>query len=148
VGGKNAGLSAKMKVRMPGKIKLGAVLTVAVSLAAMLAISVTFMVNANPYVDVDQALSNGGDGLHLLGTIQKSTVHSDPIKREISFDVVDAKGKTMHVDYHGEAISNMGEAEKVVAIGYVKNGQFLSNKLLIKCPSKYDDKRPDAAKPA
>ncbi|MHB8636473.1 MAG: cytochrome c maturation protein CcmE domain-containing protein [Fimbriimonadaceae bacterium] len=133
---------------MLGKVKLGALVSIGVSLAAMLAIGVTFVVNASPYVDVDQALVSGGDGLHLLGTIQKPTVHSDPIQREISFDLVDAKGKTMHVDYHGEAISNINEADKVVAVGSVKNREFVANKLLIKCPSKYQDQRPGAAKPA
>jgi cytochrome c-type biogenesis protein CcmE len=136
-----------MKVGMAGTLKLGAVVTVVVSLGAMLAIGVVFTVNASPYVDVEQALNNGGDGLHLLGTIEKPTVHSDPLQREISFDVVDAKGKTMHVDYHGEAISNINEAEKVVAVGYVKDREFVANRLLIKCPSKYEDGRPGAARP-
>lgn len=133
---------------MAGKVKVGAAVTVIVSLAAMVAISVAFVANASPYVDVDQALTNGGSGLHLLGTIQKPTVHSDPINREISFDVVDAKGKSMHVDYHGEPISNISEADKVVAVGSVKNGEFLANKLLIKCPSKYENGRAGADKPA
>jgi cytochrome c-type biogenesis protein CcmE len=137
-----------MKERMAGPIKLGAVVTVAVSLAAMLAIGVVFTVNASPYVDVEQALVNGGDGLHLLGTIEKPTVRSNPLQREITFDVIDAKGKTMHVDYHGEAISNIDEADKVVAVGSVKNGEFEANRLLIKCPSKYEDGRRAAAKPA
>jgi len=136
-----------MKERMAGKVKLGALVTVGVSLAAMVAISVAFVVNASPYVDVEQALTNGGDGLHLLGTIQKPTVHTDPIHREISFDVVDAKGITMHVDYHGEPISNINEADKVVAVGSVKNREFVANKLLIKCPSKYENGRPGATKP-
>ncbi len=133
---------------MARKVKLGAVVTVAVSLGAMLAIGFTFVQNANPYVDVEQALANGGDGLHLLGTIDKRSVHADPLQRAISFDIVDVKGKTMHVDYSGEAISNINEADKVVAVGRVKNGVFVSNKLNIKCPSKYEDKRADAGKPA
>ncbi|HLK14457.1 MAG TPA: cytochrome c maturation protein CcmE [Fimbriimonadaceae bacterium] len=133
---------------MASKVKLGAVVTVVVALGAMLAIGFTFVENANPYVDVEQALANTGDGLHLLGSIDKKSVHSNPLQREISFDLVDAKGKTMHVDYHGEAISNINEADKVVAVGHVKDGVFLSDKLNIKCPSKYEDKRPDAGKPA
>jgi cytochrome c-type biogenesis protein CcmE len=137
-----------MKERMVGKLKVGALVTVVVSLGAMVAISVAFVVNASPYVDVDQALTSSGDNLHLLGTIQKPTVRTDPLQREISFDVVDAKGKTMHVDYHGEAISNINEADKVVAVGSVKNREFIASKLLIKCPSKYEDGRRGAAKPA
>ena len=133
---------------MAGKVKLGALVTVGVSLAALVAISVAFVVNASPYVDVEQAMASSGDGLHLLGTIQKPSVHAQPLQREISFDVVDAKGSKMHVDYHGEAISNIDEADKVVAVGSVKNHVFMANRLFIKCPSKYEDGRPGAAKSA
>ena len=42
---------------MPGELKLGAVVTVGVSLAALLAIGATFMSNASDYVDVEQALA-------------------------------------------------------------------------------------------
>lgn len=131
---------------MAGKLKLGAVVTIVVSLGAVVAIGAIFTANASPYVDVEQAKSNSGDGLHLLGTIQQSTLQSDPLQREISFDMVDDKGKSMHVDYHGEAISNIGEATKVVAVGSVKQGEFMADKLLIKCPSKYEDGRRDAVK--
>lgn len=133
---------------MAGKVKLGAFVTAVVALAAVVAIGAIFTANASPYVDVEQALTNSGDGLHLLGTIQQPTVHSNPLEREITFDLVDAKGKTMRVDYHGEAISNIGEATKVVAVGSVKNGEFMADKLLIKCPSKYEDSRRDAVKSA
>ncbi len=137
-----------MKSDMQNGFKLGAVVTVAVSALAMVAMSITFVSNASPYVDVTQALSTPGDGLHLLGTIDKSSVRNDVLTRTITFDLIDATGKRMHVDYQGEPISNMAEAEKVVAVGCVKHGEFAANKLLIKCPSKYEDRPRDAVKSA
>lgn len=133
---------------MQGGFKSGVFVTILVCVLALVAIGATFIANASPYVDVSQALESKGDGLHLLGTIDKSTVHTDMAGRRITFQLVDAKGKTMTVEYTGEAISNIGEATKVVAVGSVKNGQFEAYKLNIKCPSKYDDGRGAAAKSA
>jgi len=36
---------------------------------------------------------------------------------------------------------NMGEATKVVAIGGMKDGKFVSDQLLVKCPSKYESEK-------
>src|SRR5665213_2148762 len=106
-----------MKSDMQSRFKLGAVVTVLVSLLATVAICVTFVTNASPYVDVAQALNNQGDGLHLLGSIDKETVHVDALAQKITFDLIDVKGRKIHVNYQGEPISNINSAEKVVAVG-------------------------------
>jgi cytochrome c-type biogenesis protein CcmE len=133
---------------MQSRFKLGAVVTVVVSLLATVAICVTFVSNASPYVDVTQALTSSGDALHLLGSIDKHTVHVDVLDKKITFDLTDAKGKRIHVIYQGEPISNIDAADKVVAVGSVVHGEFNANKLNIKCPSKYEDGRGGTAKPA
>jgi cytochrome c-type biogenesis protein CcmE len=127
---------------MPNK---GAIITGIVSLAAMAAIGATFIANASPYVDVDGALRSKGDNMHLAGKILKPSLHADYAARTISFTVEDANGKTLPVQYNGEAIANIGEADRVVAIGGVKGGVFHSTKLLIKCPSKYGDNKSGAS---
>ena len=119
--------------------KVGVGMTAFFSLAAILVIGATFMSNASPYVDIDQARKSSDENLHLVGDIMQPSIHSDAMARSISFDLKDATGKTINVRYNGEAIANIGEATKVVAVGKVTSGVFESNKLLIKCPSKYDD---------
>jgi cytochrome c-type biogenesis protein CcmE len=125
--------------KMKKRANTGAIVTGLVSLAAMTAIGATFLANASPYVDVKQALRGGGDNMHLAGNILKDTVHSDVTASTLSFTIKDSKGDTLPVEYSGEAISNMGEADRVVAIGGVQGGKFHAHKLLIKCPSKYGD---------
>lgn len=125
---------------MSGKRHFGAVVTGLITVGALCAIGFVFIQTASPYVTIPQAKQTSGDSLHVAGNIIESTVQqSSP--REIKFTMKDDSGNSMLVDYEGEAIANMGEAKQVVAIGGVKDGVFQAHQLLIKCPSKYDDKQ-------
>lgn len=128
------------------KSKIGPLVTGLVSVVALFAIGATYLVNASPYVDIPTALSSHGDNMHVAGQIDKTSLKADYASREIKFTLQDEKQHSMPVSYSGEAIENIGEADKVVAIGGMQNGVFVSHKLLIKCPSKYGDKQAAAGK--
>ena len=61
----------------------------------------------------------------------------DALKHTLAFDIKDPGG-TLHVVHVGEPPANIQEATKVVAIGGMQDGSFVSHQLLIKCPSKYE----------
>lgn len=125
---------------MSGKRPFGAIVTGLITVGALCAIGFVFIQTASPYVTIPQAKTTAGDSLHVAGNVVESSVQqSSP--REILFTMKDAQGNSMPVDYQGEAIANMSEAKQVVAIGGVRNGVFQAHQLLIKCPSKYDDKQ-------
>ena len=117
--------------------KFGAWMTGLVSVAAIAVIAATFMANASPYVDIQQARHTSGNDLHLVGTIVLPTVRSNVEANSLSFTLKDLKGSTIPVQYNGDAIENVAEAKQVVAIGSVQRGVFRAHQLLIKCPSKY-----------
>ena len=121
--------------------KLGAWVTGLISMAAITVVAATFMANASPYVDVQQAMHTSGRDLHLVGTIVLPTVQSNLRSNSLSFTLKDLKGQTINVNYTGDAIENVAEAKEVVAVGSVKNGVFEAHQLLIKCPSKYQDSK-------
>ncbi len=121
----------------------GPVVTAVVAGLAMTGVVGAFMSNSSPYVTVAQALANGGDNLHLAGVLQKETFHRDVTTSHITFDLKDADGATIHVEHVGVQPASLMEADKVVAVGSVKSGRFISHDLLVKCPSKYDEKKPD-----
>jgi cytochrome c-type biogenesis protein CcmE len=131
---------------MPGNRKVGVIVTTIVAVAAIGVMGKTFVSNASPYVDVAGALTTQGDELHLLGNIDKTTVRSEDAGRSLTFDLVDLKQKRIHVCYQGEPISNISEADRVVAVGGVKQGEYYASRLLIKCPSKYDSTPAGTAK--
>ncbi|HWA81994.1 MAG TPA: cytochrome c maturation protein CcmE [Fimbriimonadaceae bacterium] len=118
----------------------GAALTAVVCLMALGGVVYAFMANSSPYVTVAQAKSSTADNLHVAGDIIKDTVHQDLANRTLTFDIKDETG-TVKVIYTGTPPQNMGEANKVVAEGGMKDGVFVSDKLLVKCPSKYESEK-------
>jgi cytochrome c-type biogenesis protein CcmE len=99
-----------------------------------------FLNNSSPYVDVSEAKNSKGDHLHLAGEILRNSLHHDVQSKSLRFQVKDDRGETIQVVYVGQAPANINSITKVVAIGgYSKTKDcFESNKLLIKCPSKYE----------
>jgi len=119
----------------------GPVVTAIIAGLAMAGVVGAFMSNASPYVTIAQAKTTGGDNLHLAGVLQKETFRQDITNGHITFDLKDAEGKTIQVEHVGIRPASLLDADKVVAIGCVKDGRFVSHDLLVKCPSKYDEKK-------
>jgi cytochrome c-type biogenesis protein CcmE len=122
-------------------MKKGPVITAVVALIAMAGVVIAFMSNASPYVTIAQAKSAPGDRLHLAGDIVKSSVKNDLVHHALSFQVKDQNGDVVTVMHRGEPPQNMSEATKVVAIGKMEGDNFVSDQLLVKCPSRYEEKR-------
>jgi cytochrome c-type biogenesis protein CcmE len=112
---------------------------------ALAAVVVAFMSNASPYVTIEQAKNNSGTRLHLAGDILKPSVKTDLVNHTLLFDVKDKNGDVITVKHLGEPPANMNEATEVVAIGKMEGDKFVSEKLLVKCPSRYEGKAKPSA---
>lgn len=120
---------------MSGK---GPVVTCVVALVAMVAVVWAFMSNANPYVTIAQAKTMQDDQLHLAGEIVPGSVHQSLREHALTFRIKDSEGAVIEVIHRGDQPANIGEAKKVVAIGGIQGDAFVSQQLLVKCPSKYE----------
>jgi cytochrome c-type biogenesis protein CcmE len=118
----------------------GGVITAVICVLALSGVLYAFMAYSSPYVTVAQARTSTADNLHVAGDIIKETVHQDLANHTLTFDIKDTTGKVTVV-YTGTPPQNMGEANKVVAQGGMKDGKFVSEKLLVKCPSKYESEK-------
>lgn len=56
------------------------------------------------------------------------------------FNMVDEKGEVLPVILDGVLPQNFAGAQKGVAVGSFKDGSFHADQLLVKCPSKYENK--------
>ena len=56
-----------------------------------------------------------------------------------TFYMKDEKGNIRKVRYHNPKPANFEEAEQVVVEGRAKNGAFVAESILVKCPSKYNE---------
>jgi len=126
----------------------GPLVTAVIAGVAMVAVIGAFATNASPYVTIREARQRQGDRLHLAGDLIKSSISNNVFKHELRFDIKDGNGDQIQVVYTGDVPSNLGDAERIVAVGGIQGDHFQSKELIVKCPSKYegeDSKKGDDA---
>ena len=72
-----------------------------------------------------------------MGSLDKASDRYDTASQELRFDLIDPSGNRMPVTYRGIKPGNFKDAISIVAIGPYRNGRIEAEKLLVKCPSKY-----------
>ncbi|MFA0962061.1 cytochrome c maturation protein CcmE [Roseivirga sp. BDSF3-8] len=118
-----------------------------IAVAIMVIISVSG--NASSYVTFKEARSlsdTGSDNsIHIVGELKKDAtgqivgIQESPSKLSFSFVMIDENQDEQKV-YFGEPVPpDFTKSEKVVVVGSYKNEAFVADKILLKCPSKYQE---------
>lgn len=92
-----------------------------------------------PYVTYEQARSMNRT-VQVAGALVEGSSSYDPTRESLLFTLEDRDaGATIRVRYQGLKPANFEEAVSIVAIGRYDReaGELLADKLLVKCPSKY-----------
>ena len=89
-----------------------------------------------PYLSFEEAKTSRGT-VQVMGALDKESDRYDTAKQELSFELVDPQGRHLPVSYRGVRPGNFKDAVSIVAIGRYKDGRIEAEKLLVKCPSKY-----------
>ena len=95
-----------------------------------------FQKTLTPYVSFEEARKSRGV-VQVMGSLDKTSDQYDTAKEELRFDLLDASGQRMPVSYRGIKPGNFKDAISIVAIGSYRDGRIQAEKLLVKCPSKY-----------
>ena len=95
-----------------------------------------FQKTLTPYLTFDEAKKSRGV-VQVMGGLDKQSDRYDTARQELSFELLDDNGRRMPVVYRGIKPGNFRDAISIVAIGRYKNGRIDAEKLLVKCPSKY-----------
>lgn len=95
-----------------------------------------FQKTLTPYLTFDEARKARGV-VQVMGGLDKQSDRYDTATQQLSFDLVDATGRRMPVVYRGIKPGNFRDAISIVAIGRYRDGRIDAEKLLVKCPSKY-----------
>lgn len=99
-----------------------------------------FSGSLTPYVTVSEAKSAHAP-VQVRGRILKNTVHYDPQKGNLYFTIEDDQHQTMEIIYPHPKPDAFDSARDTAATGIYRNGLFHADNLIIKCPSKYNDRR-------
>ena len=110
--------------------------------------------DASQYVDFEQAAKMAADGdddmVHVVGKLQKDAqgeyvgmIYNPGVDPNyFEFVLTDTKQRTERVLYFQPKPQDFEKAEQIVIIGHTntKENVFVADKILMKCPSKYEDK--------
>lgn len=110
-----------------------------------IAICIGFLVSLNAetdtYSDFKDASSSNKEE-HVIGRWEKPKgMHYDAIKdpNHFAFYMKDEKGDVKKVVLNGTKPQDFERSEKLVVIGKMENETFYASKILMKCPSKYNN---------
>jgi cytochrome c-type biogenesis protein CcmE len=124
-------------------------LFIIVVIAMAIAIIATTAGDASTYVNFDTAeqLAKSGSkkDIHVVGELKKDAhgnvvgIREGADRVSFSFIMVDDKGREQNVFYNEPMPTDLIKSEKVVVIGSYEGDDFNASKILLKCPSKYQE---------
>jgi cytochrome c-type biogenesis protein CcmE len=108
---------------------------------ALLVVAVAFGVSSfrksmTPYISFREARRSSGL-VQVNGVLADKNYIMKRDEQYLEFNLKDAHGEIMKVEYRGVMPGNFDQATSVVAIGRYVNERFEADQLLVKCPSKY-----------
>lgn len=98
--------------------------------------AVSFQSSLTPYVTFAQAKTMSGS-VQVRGVLASQDITIIDNGKGVKFKLRDEAGEEVQVTYIGMMHDGLAESTSVVAIGKYRDGQFHAEKLLVKCPSKY-----------
>lgn len=122
---------------MKPKIIIGALVIVVFSVFGFTA----FNSAVTPYVTFQEAVESPRQ-VQVMGYLEKGEGWGYNMEEgRLEFTMRDEEGTTMAVVYPGAKPSNFEHAESMVVVGRYEEGDnlFLAERLLVKCPSKYEE---------
>ena len=125
-----------------------------VVIAVAIGIIVTTAGDASTYVNFDQAYQMASTGnsssIHVVGQLKKDQngdimgLQNAADNLSFSFILIDENGKEQKVFYNEPMPPDFTRSENVVIIGNYQGDNFVANKILLKCPSKYQEQTVNA----
>ncbi|WKK82701.1 cytochrome c maturation protein CcmE domain-containing protein [Marivirga arenosa] len=118
-------------------------------IAAAIMMIVSTAGDASSYVTFkdahDMAVEGNDNKIHVVGQLKKNTageivgLHPSDDKLSFTFLMVDENGMEQEVFYNEPMPADFKRSEQVVVIGGFQQGMFVADKILMKCPSKYQE---------
>ncbi|PBQ31144.1 cytochrome C biogenesis protein [Sphingobacteriaceae bacterium] len=101
--------------------------------------------NTSTYADFTEAISNPDREFHVVGKLDKAQPQVYNPKEnpdQFLFSMIDNKGVIKQVVLHKSKPQDFEKSEQIVLIGKMQGDNFHANDILMKCPSKYNDAKP------
>jgi cytochrome c-type biogenesis protein CcmE len=117
------------------------IIIIAVAIGAIL----TTLNNTSTYTTFNEASKTEGQEYHIVGKFnkEKESVYDPQIDANLfTFYMIDNEGTESKVILHKNKPQDFERSEQIVLIGKMEDGEFHASDILMKCPSKYNDGKP------
>jgi cytochrome c-type biogenesis protein CcmE len=120
------------------KVHIIILMVIAISIAAIMGT----VADSSTYATFNVAIANEGDEYHVVGKYVKDKgIEYNPQQNanRCVFYLKDNENKELKVIYNGAKPQDFEMSEQIVVTGKAENGVFIADKILMKCPSKYNN---------
>jgi cytochrome c-type biogenesis protein CcmE len=114
------------------------IIVIALAIGAIL----STVADSSTYASFSMAQQNPQAEFHVVGQLNKEkeiTYNPEVDANLFSFFVVDNEGKECQVHFAGAKPQDFERSEQIVLTGKYHEGNFMASKILMKCPSKYNE---------
>ena len=112
-----------------------------IAIAVAIAIIISIYADSSTYASFEEAQKTEAE-LHVVGQLNKEKdLVYDPIKdaNYFAFYMLDEHGEECKVVFNGSKPQDFERSEQIVLTGKMIGEEFHASKILMKCPSKYNE---------
>jgi cytochrome c-type biogenesis protein CcmE len=120
------------------KTHIVGILIIALSIGAIM----TTLVDSSTYAHFSEVMANPEEEFQVVGELnkEKSVVYEPEVNANLfTFYMIDKEGNEQKVYYHGSKPQDFERSEQLVVTGKYTKDAFHADKILMKCPSKYNN---------
>jgi cytochrome c-type biogenesis protein CcmE len=127
------------------KIHIIGIVIIAIAIGAIF----TTLNSTSTYASFTEAAKEPDSEFHVVGKLnkEKEMIYEPKVDANIFiFYMIDNKGVERKVILHKNKPQDFERSEQIVLIGKMQGEVFHASDILMKCPSKYNDGKPEASK--
>jgi cytochrome c-type biogenesis protein CcmE len=112
-----------------------------VIIAVTIGVIISTIADSSTYSDFKEASENPDMEFMVVGTLnlEKEMSYNPETSPYFSFYLVDGKGLEEEVKFIGSKPQDFERSDQVVITGMYQDDSFVASKILMKCPSKYNN---------
>ncbi len=118
-----------------------AIVVIAIAIAAIIGT----INDSSTYATFSEAAKKEGKTFHVVGKLnrQKPYEYNPEVNANVfSFYIIDNEGIEKKVILNKAKPQDFDKSEQIVLIGKIKSNEFIASDVLLKCPSKYANEKP------
>ena len=112
-----------------------------VIIAASVGVILSTISDSSTYTDFENASENPGLEYQVVGklNLENEMSYNPEENPYFTFYMIDSEGKEEMVKFKGSKPQDFERSDQIVITGQYIDGEFVASKILMKCPSKYND---------